>query len=66
MEDAVFYLMHKIRPIMSNCPNEIHCQAKEDTIKDFFAILSLFIMPLRPRPVRLPADSLASRRVPYR
>ena len=35
-------------------------------MKTFFAILSLFIMPLRLRPVRLPVDSLKSRRFPYR
>jgi len=35
-------------------------------MKQLLAILSLFIMPVRLRAVRLPADALQSRRLPYR
>jgi len=35
-------------------------------MKKFFAILSLFIMPLRLRSVRMPVSSLHSRHLPYR
>jgi len=35
-------------------------------MKKFLAILSLFLMPLRVRSVRLPMDALRSPRLPYR
>jgi hypothetical protein len=35
-------------------------------MKKFLAILSLFILPLRLRSVRLPVDALRSERLPYR
>jgi hypothetical protein len=35
-------------------------------MKKLIAILSLFIMPLRLRTVRLPVDALRSHRLPYR
>ena len=35
-------------------------------MKKFFAILSLFLMPVRLHPVRLSVESVRSWRVPYR
>lgn len=35
-------------------------------MKKFLAILSLFLLPLRLRSVRLPGDVLRSQRLPYR
>ena len=41
---------------MSNDLNEINRPAKGNTMKKFFAILSLFIMPLLLRPIKLSDD----------